>query len=347
MKLFNNLPIFSITLGELSEIDTISLVNAPAVESTFLAFGKEEKKQEFQIVDEVKHNLMACLVRVDYPIFRLTESGEGYYVTFSKEVSQELCRRLLKGDCIQNLSLNHNGQPITGVSVQEVFLKDSSKGINPYGFESIGDGSLMIILHVEDLELWNRCLSGEFTGVSLEAYLGIEEQFQKQFNRKNKMSKIKESIKKLLLQFGEVETNKGILTYEEEGELQVGYNVYINEEPAADGEYEVNDKIFVVVDGKVSEIKDVMPTVEETAMAEMPTVEVPAEEPAVDPYEERIKALEDEVKTLKEMVDALKEEIMKPAAEPVEEEFEKVTEREDIKDVKLQRAIAYAKALRQ
>lgn len=357
MKLFNNLPIFSVTLGEVDEgIGTISIVNAPAVESTFLAFGKEEEKQKFQVVDEVKHNLMACLVRVDYPIFRLTERGEGYYVTFSKEISQELCRRLLKGDHIQDLSLDHNGKPVEGVSVQEVFLKDSSKGIDPFGFESIEDGSLMVILHVEDLGLWERCLNGEFNGVSLEAYLGIEEQFSKiSIKKENKMSKLKESIKKLLLQFGEVETNNGILTYEEEGELQVGYSVFIDEAPAADGEYEANGKIFVVVDGKVAEIKDVeAPEAEEApAEAAMAEEEAPAadiaEEPAAaeaDPYEERIKALEDEVKALRELIDALKEEIVKPAATPVEEEFETVTKKEDVKDVKLQRAIAFAKALK-
>ena len=66
------------------------------------------------------------------------------------------------------------------------------------------------------------------------------------------------TLKKALLQFAEVVTDKGTLTID--GELAVGVDVYIGDEPAADGEYVLEDgRIVVVVEGKVSEIKEAEP----------------------------------------------------------------------------------------
>lgn len=66
-------------------------------------------------------------------------------------------------------------------------------------------------------------------------------------------------LARLLMKFAELETDNGKLVYE--GELQVGTEVFIDngEEliPVPDGEYSTKDKIFVMVDGKVSEIKEI------------------------------------------------------------------------------------------
>ena len=71
------------------------------------------------------------------------------------------------------------------------------------------------------------------------------------------MSKINRlKLAKLLLKFAEVETDKGLLTYE--GELVVGNEVFIEKDgeliPAEDGEYVAEDKTIVVKDGKIAEI---------------------------------------------------------------------------------------------
>lgn len=74
------------------------------------------------------------------------------------------------------------------------------------------------------------------------------------------MSKINRlKLAKLLLKFAEVETDKGLLTYE--GELVVGNEVFIEKDgeliPAEDGEYVAEDKTIVVKDGKIAEIVEV------------------------------------------------------------------------------------------
>ena len=351
-------------------IQTVSLVECPATGLPLYCFEKEEK-YKFS-TDELKHNIISCIVRVDYPILRTSTDGQPYYVVFNKQTSEMLCQKLLKDGFQQNISLDHNGQLIEGIQLEQVFIKDSSRGIVPSGFESAADGSLFGIYHITDESLWNDCISGRFGGVSLESLFKLipisnidERKKLKQYKMSNKISKIKEAVKKLLLQFSEIETDKGILSWEDELPLDVGMAVYINDLPAPDGEYVYEGKCYVVVEGKISEVKPVEPKPEEDPKPEQmeedpkpmeedpkpmeedpkPEVTIPAE------VEARIVALEEEIKKLTDKVTELTDKIAElsttPASNPVMEEFDQVTKPKEITDdKKLNKRIALAAALK-
>lgn len=69
------------------------------------------------------------------------------------------------------------------------------------------------------------------------------------------MSKLKEQLKKLLQEFASINTDKGEIFYE--GELAVGIEIFDdNDNPLADGEYATEEKVIVVADGKVTEIRE-------------------------------------------------------------------------------------------
>ena len=351
-------------------IQTVSLVECPATGLPLYCFEKEEK-YKFS-TDELKHNIISCIVRVDYPILRTSADGEPYYVVFNKQTSEMLCQKLLKDGFQQNISLDHNGQLIEGIQLEQVFIKDSSRGIVPSGFESAADGSLFGIYHITDESLWNDCISGRFGGVSLESLFKLipisnidERKKLKQYKMSNKISKIKEAVKKLLLQFSEIETDKGILSWEDELPLDVGMAVYINDLPAPDGEYVYEGKCYVVVEGKISEVKPVEPKPEEDPKPEQmeedpkpveedpkpmeedpkPEVTIPAEvEARITTIEEEIKKLTDKVM---ELTDKIAELSTTPASDPVMEEFEKASKPKDITDDKrLNKRIALAAALK-
>lgn len=120
--------------------------------------------------------------------------------------------------------------------------------------------------------------------IGFEAASRIDEQFNK-INKEIKMSKINRlKLAKLLLKFAEVETDKGLLTYE--GELEVGNEVFIEKDgeliPAEDGEYVAGDKTITVKDGKIAEIVEVeveveQPMPEEGVMIEGEDVENPTD----------------------------------------------------------------------
>ena len=91
-------------------------------------------------------------------------------------------------------------------------------------------------------------------------------------------------LARMLMKFAEVETDKGLLTYE--GELVVGNEVFIEKDgeliPAEDGEYVAEDKTIVVKDGKIAEIveikkEDEKPTPEDSVVVEGEVVENPTD----------------------------------------------------------------------
>ena len=367
---YNNIPVFAINVDDPGcSISTMSLVDDPAMSIDMVCFSKEEN-MKFSIQDETQHNILTCLVRVDFPILRLTEDGNPYYIVFNKDNAKVLCQRLMKDGMQQNISLQHNGKLIDGIQLQEVFIKDSSLGISPVGFEDAADGSLMGVYHIEDDALWNDCIEGKFKGISIESLLGIEE-FKKKCNKKtkkNSMSKIKDALKRLLMEFNTLSTNIAELYWEEDTELMVGYKVFVEDEsgnkvPAMDGEYISDENKIKVAGGVVTEIErrevDDMPvnvpvekkeeTMEEPVVEE-PVVEEPAMEEPKDDNTDKVAELETRIADLESKIAELESKLAEiattPAAQPVMDEFENIKKIGKTGDKSLDKRLAIAAALK-
>lgn len=368
---YNNIPVFAVNVDDPGcSISAMSLVDDPAMSIDMVCFSKEQN-MKFSIQDETQHNILTCLVRVDFPILRVTDQGDPYYIVFNKETAKVLCQRLMKDGMQQNISLNHNGKLIQGIQLQEVFIKDTEKGISPVGFEEAADGSLMGVYHIEDDQLWNDCIEGRFKGISIESLLGIEE-FKKKCNKKtkkNSMSKIKEVLKRLLMEFNSLSTNIAELYWEEDTELMVGYKVFVEDEsgnkvPAMDGEYISDENKIKVAGGVVTEIEkrevddmpvDVPAEKKEETMEE-PVVEEPKEEPkeeptVEEPKEDKTVELEKRISDLETKIADLEAKLAEiataPAASPVVDEFENIKKRGTTGDKKLDKRIAIAQALKE
>ena len=158
-------------------------------------------------------------------------------------------------------------------------------------------------------------------------------------NIKNKMKLL---FKSIFTQFGSVVSDEGQqIIWEQDGELAEGYEVYMEQEdengeiqyvPVPDGEYKVEDKVIVIADGKVSEIKEettVEPEEKPAEMEETPAPEAPADptteevvttdEAPFDP-EKAYAELKDMYDALKGEVEALKEQLGKLLEVPAEED---------------------------
>lgn len=139
----------------------------------------------------------------------------------------------------------------------------------------------------------------------------------------DKFQKVKLTLQKLLLQFGEVSTDKGLLEYTGE-ELVVGAEVFIDGNPAPDGEYKIaEDKVIVVADGKVAEIKEPAPEPEPEPAPEAP-VEAATEEDLVmviEPLVNEINAVKAELEAVKSRLAEIESKLMEDAAKPADEVF--------------------------
>ena len=360
------LPVYEALISSEDDgIITISLVDDPAVESDFVCFAKDAGKQLFALKDSAEHLITGCLMKADTLIYR-NENGYEYYIVFSKKVIQTMARKMLSDGTFKNIDTQHNGEllPQGALTLMELYIKDSNKGIDP-NFVDVPDGSLMITFRIDDESIWSECLNGDYlNGFSLEGFFETK-QIDFSINKPNKTKsfkmRIKELLRRMLAQFGEVSMNELTLYYEGDGELAVGTVVTdIDGNPVADGEYHNAEMTVKIVDGKVDAIEyieknepvgsdepetEVDEKLEDEPETEVVEDETVVEEPAND---EPVVDIEKELADLRAMIEEIKKKVdelvAEPIAQPIEEEFSKKF-RSDITDKKVQRAVEIAKAL--
>lgn len=129
------------------------------------------------------------------------------------------------------------------------------------------------------------------------------------------LKEIKFSLKKVLANFGQVETDKGVLEFVGE-EMAVGSEVYINNDIAPDGEYLTPDgKTIVVESGLIKEIKE--PVTEEM---QDETVGFQAE---LDEIKAQLASLVEIVDELASRLEEIETKLAEPVEKPAPEEFKK------------------------
>ena len=370
----NGIPVYdALITDEECGMNRISLVDAPAVEADFLAFAKDKHPQMYSVSDEEKRIVRGVIMRADFPIYRRDKRGE-YYVIYKADTIRIMAEKYLLESKQNEVNLDHqDDSEVDGVQMVQWFIKDTANGINPAGFEDIAEGSLFAEFHVVNDEVWASIKDGTYKGFSLEGIFDMQPEqdkdevqsivesldgiFSKLYkdNKMSKLSRFKEALSKIMMECGNVTTDKGILYWESEDDLKQGDEVFVEDEEgnraaAADGDYTTSDaKVIVVVDGKVSEIKDAEAEVspqeetpaeeaqveaaEETPAEEQPTTEeAPAEGPKEDDINVKVAELEKVVEAiceylgiikleknekLPEQMEAIKKEIAELKAQPM------------------------------
>lgn len=176
MKTINGKPLYEINVdSEDAGMFCISLVDDPATESMFLAFRNEENEpMTFSVQDEEKRMVRGVVMLADTPIIRRDKAGNEYYVTYSKDTLRVMAERYLKNGFQNNVDTMHNFQLEEGVYMQEFFFKDVANGVNPKGFESVNDGSLFALFHIENDDIWNAVKNKTFKGFSLAGAFALD-----------------------------------------------------------------------------------------------------------------------------------------------------------------------------
>ena len=130
------------------------------------------------------------------------------------------------------------------------------------------------------------------------------------------LKEIKFSLKKVLANFGQVETDKGVLEFVGE-EMTVGSEVYINSEIAPDGEYLTPDgKTIVVESGLIKEIKE--PVTEEPVAMQDEALQA-----ELDEIKAQLASLVEIVAELASRLEEIEAKLAEPVEKPAPEEFKK------------------------
>lgn len=146
----------------------------------------------------------------------------------------------------------------------------------------------------------------------------------------SKLERIKTMLSELLeLEMSSSTSDKGVV-YWDEDELKVGTSIYVQDENdikvlAEDGDYEIEDKIYKVEGGIVTEITDKTMPVE--------IVETPEEEELPEPEVEEEKP-EDNPETDEDETPELEEEVENPDNEGEEDDTEAIVKlREEVNEL--------------
>jgi hypothetical protein len=322
----NGIPVFNATLeAEECGIYRISLVDAPAVESNFVAYGKQGEMQKYSVLNDEKRLVRGVILRADFPIYRIDEHIGEYYIVHSAEMIRQTAQKMLREHRNNEVNIMHQAlTEVKGVEMVQMFIKDTNAGVNPAGFEDIENGSLFAEYHVTNDDVWAAIKAGTFKGFSLEGIFTFapkkaEEELSfesiTKYVSKASMS-IKNKLAKILAQFRSLTTDKGVISWDGDKDLEVGDSVFVEPEdgertPAADGDYTLEDGVIVRVEnGNVTEI--VEPDAEtdtqtEELRAETEAEDTPEDAPQPEPEEDRLAALEERYAALEEIVAQLRE----------------------------------------
>ena len=277
----------------------ISLVDDPAVMSDFMAFDKQRRPQMYSVQDEEKRLVRGVVMRADFPIYRYSAGIGEYYVIYKAQTIRDMAEKYLAESRQNDVNLMHEeGSDVEGVQLVQWFIKGD--GVSVEDFDDIADGSLFAEFHIVNDEIWEAVKAGTYKGFSLEGVFDMvpekdvekveaieenTENFQSQTNTEmKKINSVKQLLVRLLAEFGNVSTDRGVLAWDGDEDLKEGDLVYVedaegNRTPAEDGEYVTADaKTIVVAEGKVAEIRD-------------PEAEVAPEEP-VQEEEQRMGRVE-------------------------------------------------------
>jgi len=178
-----------------SGIDAISIVEAPAIESNFVALKSHEVK--FAKVDAEKRILMGPILIPDKPIYRkqiVDGAMDEFYIYFSKDTVRKASQMFLMKGNQANATVEHE-LSVQGVCMVETWLKEDMEKDKSaiYGMTD-PVGTWMGCLKVTNDQVWNDVKDGKFKGFSIEGYFADKMKMSKQPSLLNE-------VKDLLLEY--------------------------------------------------------------------------------------------------------------------------------------------------
>jgi len=264
----------------------ISVVEDPAMQSSFIALNKQKEIKLAQ-VDDVKFLLAGVVLIPDKDVYR-NQGGKEFNIRFSKETIEEVANNFILEGYQGNSSLEHE-EKLNGVSiVQSWVVKDPKNDTaNAYGLpkEDIKEGSWIVLYKCDNKEIYNKAINGEIKGFSIDGLFSLEKiNLKSETMTKDDLVKFKEDLlsdfKAVFTKEKAVEVKLGMATLKD-GETQIEYmgemmevgaDVFVvngeDRAPLPVGEYPLEDGTILVVteEGKIAEVKEM---VEEEVVEEL------------------------------------------------------------------------------
>lgn len=175
----------------------ISLVDKPAIESNFEYFNNAKPKSQYFAIAGYEGVVQGLALIPDKPILRYDMEGQPYFGYFTADTIKKLRNSFQKQLMSNNISIDHNGQPIAGY-LMESFIIDSPErlaDVQSKGIKEATLGSWYVQYKIDDPQVFQKVVDGELKGFSIEAFL------QTFLKVNNNSSKIEKTMNKLIERF--------------------------------------------------------------------------------------------------------------------------------------------------
>lgn len=124
----------------------------------------------FAVEDEDQRIIVApAMIPNKFILRKDEETGELYYVYFTKKTIREIAERFFKKSYQNNTDVNHNGDVVADNTLLESWIIDDPKFDKSakYGF-NLPVGSWMLSYRINNEETWQQIKRGELKGLSVE-----------------------------------------------------------------------------------------------------------------------------------------------------------------------------------
>jgi len=265
------LRVYSIQFDEKKNkgVYALSVVENPAMQDEWMMLSEDKLDIQFTAVDNEKKLLMGAAIIPNKRIYR-NIGGNEFYVVFEEDVVEKIAHSFIKNGFQNNSSENHEviieGATVVQSWVVEDPVKDKS---NLYG-KSYEKGTWVVMMKVDNPDIWQKAKDNKLTGFSIEAGLGLKElniNHTEKMNSNEILKAIQDGFKALSkkeeIKLGEVilEDKKTVLMFDGDAP-EVGKAIFIKPAEkdgekalAPEGEYvlENGEKLYVDKDGAISE----------------------------------------------------------------------------------------------
>ena len=148
-------------------LDSVSIVDKPAIERGFIAFSEDKPMR--LIFNDDQMTVLGPAMIPNQRIPRTDENGDVYFVYFSPETIKIAADLFLKKDKASKNNVNHVPMYSDKLHVMESWIKESDNDKSTdYGYKDLPVGTWFVSMKVDDVDTWNRIKSGELNGFSVE-----------------------------------------------------------------------------------------------------------------------------------------------------------------------------------
>ena len=192
---------------ELSGIEAISVVSAPAIEENFLALKNEEQIRLAEVSKE-KRILMGAALIPDKPIYRKNGEQE-FYIFFSKETVSKASQMYLKAGNQGQATMEHTEEKLEGMTVVESWIIEDSvhDKSRKYGLD-LPLGTWMVSMKVDNDDIWdNYVKQNKIVGFSIEGYFADRLNNKVKENKTDQLTEEDKLLKNIIDVLQESNTN--------------------------------------------------------------------------------------------------------------------------------------------